>query len=56
MNEDTVKFIKVASEKPENIKVKALVFDLEHKGILDVKELPTYIMTNKLVLILKILY
>jgi hypothetical protein len=31
--EDPVKFIKVASEKPERIKVKALIFDLEHKGI-----------------------
>ncbi len=33
MNDNPTKFIKVASEKPENIKVKALVFDLEHKGI-----------------------
>ena len=33
MQDNPNKFIKTASEKPETIKVKALVFDLEHKGI-----------------------
>lgn len=33
LKENPAKFIKIASSKPEEIKVKALVFDLENKGI-----------------------